>query len=427
MKFLIIADDLTGANDSGAQLLHAGYFPSVLVNGTFPADNTAEAVVCNTNSRVNSDSEAYHKVAACLRKGLNYHPEIIYKKIDSTLRGNIGQELAALYDVVHPDFIIMNPAYPDNGRLVIDGELMVDDKKLMESHITNYPGPPFQTSNVEELLQQQAVLKTGYIKDVPSLVDLEETLTNLKNNDVKIIVFDAESDDQLKESARRFQTSTFNVAWAGSAGLMQHLSNLHSESRLIEKRTLNQGKNRILYVIGSVNERSRYQLQQLHQFSNVKILELDPSMLIFDKEKTKDDILSNIADMEDDQHLTITTKNEKVDWERLKSEAEKHNCEQSLIPELISDALGEMVKLIKEKQSFNWYFLTGGDAAMSVCSKNNWEVLNIEEELEPGIPIGTVISQPDVHIITKAGGFGSSGILLKVLEYTQGKVFHYEK
>src|SRR4051812_12242875 len=102
MKFAIIADDLTGANDSGVQLAKIGLKTSVVFRRNMQAVREQEAVVINTDSRSISKGEAYRRVkeAAIILKA--FSTEIIFKKVDSTLRGNIGNEIDAVYDVFQP-------------------------------------------------------------------------------------------------------------------------------------------------------------------------------------------------------------------------------------------------------------------------------------------------------------------------------------
>lgn len=46
---------------------------------------------------------------------------VYIKKIDSTLRGNLGAEIKAVDDVFNPDIVIIAPAYPANQRVTIGG------------------------------------------------------------------------------------------------------------------------------------------------------------------------------------------------------------------------------------------------------------------------------------------------------------------
>jgi D-threonate/D-erythronate kinase len=73
-----------------------------------------DAIIFNTDSRSVSEAEAYKRVKNISEKIKKESFDVVYKKIDSTLRGNIGQEINAMYDVFQPDFVIFAPAYPKN-------------------------------------------------------------------------------------------------------------------------------------------------------------------------------------------------------------------------------------------------------------------------------------------------------------------------
>lgn len=114
MNILALADDLTGALEVGA-LLQA---PVFLDFDTEPVDRS----VIDTETRHLDAQEAADKIRSCLR---HRQPDLIYKKTDSTLRGNIGAELAALANAYPDRQLIFLPAYPAMGRTVVKGELLV--------------------------------------------------------------------------------------------------------------------------------------------------------------------------------------------------------------------------------------------------------------------------------------------------------------
>ena len=115
MQFAIVADDLTGATDSGAQLARAGYRAAVAFHDSqLPPTEDLDAVVVDTDSRQLSPESARARVtqaAAQLKDA-----RILYKKIDSTLRGRVAVEIgAAFLEGGRPNAIVA-PAFPDNGR-----------------------------------------------------------------------------------------------------------------------------------------------------------------------------------------------------------------------------------------------------------------------------------------------------------------------
>src|SRR5678816_2652134 len=94
---LAIADDLTGANDAGVQFAAAGIRSVVFANHhleRLPRDYPV--VVINTESRHLAPAQAVERVRKIGLMGMAAGVRCLYKKTDSTLRGNIGAELEAL-------------------------------------------------------------------------------------------------------------------------------------------------------------------------------------------------------------------------------------------------------------------------------------------------------------------------------------------
>src|SRR5690554_571562 len=123
---IIIADDLTGANDSGVQLSKQGLKTRVYIDPLNWQDNSqsnnlfkGDVLVIDTETRDLNGQEA----AEATRKIINKlqlkqsKDAIFYKKIDSTLRGNIGKELEVLMDFLDKDLCILAPSFPGNKRL----------------------------------------------------------------------------------------------------------------------------------------------------------------------------------------------------------------------------------------------------------------------------------------------------------------------
>src|SRR5690625_5114788 len=129
----MIADDLTGANDSGVHLAKDGHQTTVVMDVAAMENEHPEALVIDTDSRLLAPDQAYERVkrAAIYTKKRAAH--IVFKKMDSTFRGNVGSELDAMYDVYTPDFVVLAPAFPDNGRTMRDGFYAVHGQPLHES------------------------------------------------------------------------------------------------------------------------------------------------------------------------------------------------------------------------------------------------------------------------------------------------------
>ena len=120
-RVLVVADDLTGACDAAVHFARHGLGTAVTLAGA-PFEGAVEAV--STDSRDVDEAESRRRLeqVAARRKG---HAGLVFKKIDSTLRGLVGAELALARDVFELPAVVVTPAYPELGRTVRDGRLQV--------------------------------------------------------------------------------------------------------------------------------------------------------------------------------------------------------------------------------------------------------------------------------------------------------------
>ena len=125
MRVLIIADDLTGALDSAVTLTGAGLR---CVVARRPGDVSAalaeepDVLSISTASREGGAAAARAAVAAAL-DAVGAMPEIIFKKIDSRLKGHVADEVAVLARHAGHARALVAPAIPAQGRTVADGRL----------------------------------------------------------------------------------------------------------------------------------------------------------------------------------------------------------------------------------------------------------------------------------------------------------------
>jgi uncharacterized protein YgbK (DUF1537 family) len=148
VQALVLADDATGALELGALLAAAGI--STIVG--FDSERSVygvDAVVFDTETRHLPPLEARSRVAAIARRWPVPH---IFKKTDSTLRGNIGVEFDALLEVHPQRQLHYAPAYPRLGRTVVNGVLLVHGRPVAQSEFASDPFNPVTESHIPTLL-----------------------------------------------------------------------------------------------------------------------------------------------------------------------------------------------------------------------------------------------------------------------------------
>ncbi len=157
-RLLIIADDLSGANDTAVHFAQQGIVTKVSVSLTQlrRKEWNCHVLAINTNSRHDAPVRAAEKVQKALRLGRDFGFTHVYKKSDSALRGNIGAELETVLRKTGLDRLHFVPAYPAFRRYTKDGMQYVGDRLLHQSEFAKDPLNPMTTSSVAEIIKKQS-------------------------------------------------------------------------------------------------------------------------------------------------------------------------------------------------------------------------------------------------------------------------------
>ena len=190
MKGVIVADDLTGANASGVLLKKIGLSVSSLFRLTGATEHKADVLAYSTASRGLSSEEAFRRVREAFLQ-LKSGGEFFNKRIDSTLRGNIGAEIDGALSALGDDFTaIVVPAYPDSGRIVANRTMLVNGMLLTESDAGRDPKMPVASDDVVDLVAQQTRHEVRYfsLKDLAQDVDSFAAAVREAAKEVRVLV-----------------------------------------------------------------------------------------------------------------------------------------------------------------------------------------------------------------------------------------------
>src|SRR5690242_11581095 len=142
-KLLVLGDDLTGSNATGALYARFG-LRAVSVNAPlepdapcFRAESGIDALVVNLGTRHASPAHA----EAAVRRAITLAGpvELTVKRVDTTLRGNVGVETEAVLASAPGARALVVPAFPDAGRVTLGGLHLVDGVPLAESPAARDP------------------------------------------------------------------------------------------------------------------------------------------------------------------------------------------------------------------------------------------------------------------------------------------------
>lgn len=150
---LALADDLTGALEAGAKFAECGMRARVTTKLSLAEPPDVCVVVVDTETRHLSARRAYEAVREAASAALRFAPWLIYKKTDSTLRGNIRAEFRALVELMPCRPMAYAPAYPEMGRTVRRSRLLINGVPVEETVFADDPLDPVRESDCGAMLR----------------------------------------------------------------------------------------------------------------------------------------------------------------------------------------------------------------------------------------------------------------------------------
>jgi len=419
----VIADDLTGANDTGVQFAKKGYNTMVSTFNkqlTIIIPDNLDVFVIDTETR-ELEGKTARKILRNILKKLNINKnDMIYKKVDSTLRGNVGVEIEEIMNILKKDICIFSSSLPSQQRMTVGGYLIVNQKPLGLSEYSSNHLDQGENSFIPFLLKKQTDFPVGQI-DLKDVVKGQETILSkineLSQKGNKIIVIDSTNEEHLKDIFASGLKFDGPVLFSGSAGLANHFPNINNKHEVL-KIKVEDNKSPVLVVAGSRNSIMEDQINYLKNRLNVSELRIDLEQVFSNKERILDDYATKcIQAIKDNRDLVIHTN---ITYNEEKSINEKLMLKYHLsfrgLEIKIKTFLGELTSKIIKNSYVRNLILTGGDVALGVCKELNIRNLNILAELLPGIPLA-IANYKDykLNIITKAGGFGKEDALYNLI------------
>jgi uncharacterized protein YgbK (DUF1537 family) len=433
-QIAIIADDLTGASDSGVQFARKGLQTQVFfdIEQVSKQQQTMEAIVIDTDSRSVAQEIAYARVKEA---ALSIHQAAfphIYKKMDSTLRGNLGVEIDAVMDVIPFDFAVVAPAFPKIGRTTSQGVHYLNGVPVSETEIANDPKCPVKESDLVKLFSSQSKRKVGLIPLDILRAGKDQVLLNIQSlleAKTELIVFDATTEEDVGHIAEWVADTRYKTLWTGSAGLADFLPSALSlpvHSSESSQQTLS-GTKPVMLVAGSISQVTRGQVAAYNKEPQVIALELNTVQAIASDEGLKAEIERCGRELRAalmkgfDVSLSASSSPEQV--KLTKAAGSQRGLDSTEVSNQISHILGEIASEIMQSVELQGVILTGGDTAKGVCKHLGVSSIQLIKEIEPGIPLGLLVREKPLWAVTKAGAFGNEHSLSRAKKALKGEVF----
>lgn len=412
-QIVIIADDLTGACDTGIKFRQLGLKTKVVVSPDSVSvlnTDSVSVVSINTDTRSVSGETAAAVVEKLAEQLLSQGDYFYYKKVDSVLRGNICSELESMFGVLKPDFALVAPAFPATGRWLKDGILNIGSKENPQLQIDALERISFSTNR-----------KCGHI-DLKTVrqgsAAVIEKAEALYAEGCTIILADTWCEIDLETLADVILRLGKRCLPVGSAGLASHLARYLTDSEMQEATSsvLPAREGALVVVVGSRHPVTVEQVQILKEAVPMETYLLDVEGISQQnmQQRVDDAFQGRIPGPSDSVLLTT---------EYIYSSKDKcqHLLQQNAYNQAILDGIGECVEKLAQSMPVRGMIATGGDVASEILSCLKLEQIDLMAEPIPGIVTGFAADSngKGFPLATKSGGFGAPDALLELYRYMQ--------
>jgi len=399
---LILADDLTGANDTAIQFVKQGLSGLVIVNGgqtNAGLFDKYNVISVNSDSRRLSADEAYrvvHRIAKQFETGF-----FVYKKVDSVLRGNPGQELGAVMDALDISLALVAPSFPANRSTIENGVL----------------------SNGTDAIQVFSGGTGRKTENIP-LVEIRKGaggVMDFINSRIgtQVFVADAVTDDDLAIIHKASASLERPHVLAGSAGLANQLARgLAKEGAAPYEKS--SALSPALIIAGTRQGETAAQINTLcKMWGQQPLTNFSVSMIT---EGQTEKAIAGAFD-EASRHMKENPKLCIIAVDSMFNSAAGHAAgvftEGDETSAAICEALGVLTEKLMNSFRFPLIVTTGGDTSLAVCRQLGISAIEPLVEICPGIPVGRIAGglYEGRFIVTKSGRFGTPESLAEIVNW----------
>ncbi|MHB9305095.1 four-carbon acid sugar kinase family protein [Fusobacterium polymorphum] len=407
-KYIVIADDLTGSNATCSLFKKIGLRAASILKLQGDINYDVDVISYSTASRGLDKEEAYKKVSEAIKILKNKDVLVYNKRIDSTLRGNIGTEINAMLDNLEDDRIaVVIPSYPDSGRIVVNKTMLVNGVLLENSDAGKDPKTPIKTSCVESLVQKDIKYSSTYFTLSDIAQPIEEIAKKIQEaiKKSRVLIFDAVNNEDIIKISKAVIHSNINIVTVDPGPFTLYYSKELQKKNHLEKK--------ILMVIGSVTATTKKQIEYILQEEDIFLVKMKVEDF-FKKETCLKEIERVISFIKKgivsyDLFLVTTSPigdEKKADLQKL---AENLNTTVEEISKIIANTLTEtVVKILKETEKFEGVYSSGGDITIALLEKLKAIGIEIREEVIPLAAYGRLIGGdfPNLKLVSKGGMVG---------------------
>lgn len=405
MVLLIIADDFTGALDTGVQFAARGIKTRVVVGADAALTHqNADVLVVDTETRHLPATQAYAAVEGLVQRAKYAGFAYLYKKTDSALRGNVGAELAALLSASSSRQLAFLPAFPQMNRVTKNGVQYIDGVPVTESPFGVDPFEPVRHATVTDLLAEQT--------DLPAASFPALAADGSVPAEDGILVFDAATVDELRSTGRALLNNGGLRVLAGCAGFGAVLPELLGLGGA--DVTCPALDPRLLVICGSVNAITLAQLDKAEQAGFTRLRLTPHQKLMPDYWRSADGrmTLDHIEETLAAHPYNIIETNDEGGNEPTATAADALGLTREEMRVRIASGVGQLVGALFASPAVGTLLLTGGDTLLQCMNSVGVHELEPICEMEHGVVLARFgCGGTTRYVITKSGGFGQADLL----------------
>jgi uncharacterized protein YgbK (DUF1537 family) len=397
-RWLILADDLTGAADCAIAFARRG---QAAVVGWGEASAAEAAVLAiDADSRRLPPDQAAARHRALLEARLTPGMRLI-KKIDSTLRGQPAAELRATIEALRARgagaMALVAPAFPATGRITEGGRIHLQGVPLEQTPLWardhSYP-----SADLVAVLQAEGL----HARPLPLAAvrgDAAGAIAAVLAEGLDALVCDAVRAEDLDAIARASLPFAGRLFWTGSGGIAAALAAAETPGASPAPHGLPAAsRGGMLVVVGSIAEASRAAAARLIAAGAVRPFSLSPAMLLGGAAACEAGAIAAALAAGQDVLVDIA------------AEADADLSRGALLAERLAGVLAPAAPHMAG------LFATGGETACALLSRLGVTGIRLLDELEPGVPLGVTLGSHTIPIMTKAGAFGTAETIARSLD-----------
>ena len=410
-QLLILADDFTGALETGVQFASTGAVTRVITGQSVSLEayaGTCEVLVVDAETRHLTAGEASGIVGGYTTQAVELGIPFLYKKTDSALRGNVGAELAAMLKASGESQLPFLPAFPQMARNTVNGIHYIQGVPVADSVFGRDPFEPVTRSDVCALIGQQTGLPAVSCPPLTAGTPLPEA--------DGIWVFDASSVEDLRETGKRLKQEGKLHILAGCAGFAAVLPELLNLGTGKPRAIPALGEN-FTVICGSVNPITVAQVAYAEQRGFLH-QQLEPEQKLssgYWQTPAGEETLGKLYRMLEENPHRILDTNDPGSNRKTADYAAKLGMDIQDIRRAVSGTIGYLVSRLFSHEAVGTLLITGGDTLLQCMDYMGVHEIEPLGEMDAGV----VLSRFTYHgitryVISKSGGFGAENLLTEL-------------